>query len=68
MAEAGVPESAMLAILGHMSQKMLERYSHIRMQAKRDAVECLTSHDHSGEIESGVPTNIPTIDNGENVQ
>jgi integrase len=39
MAEAGVPESTMLALLGHMSRAMLERYSHIRMAAKREAVE-----------------------------
>ena len=32
----------MLAILGHMSRAMLERYSHIRMAAKRDAVKGLT--------------------------
>jgi integrase len=41
MAEAGTPESTMLALLGHMSRPMLERYSHIRAQAKRTAVECL---------------------------
>ncbi len=41
MAEAGVPESTMLAILGHMSRAMLERYSHIRMAAKREAVKSL---------------------------
>jgi integrase len=38
MAEAGVPESTMKAIMGHMSQAMLERYSHIRMHAKREAI------------------------------
>jgi integrase len=31
MAEAGVPESTMLALMGHMSRAMLERYSHIRI-------------------------------------
>ncbi len=36
MAEAGVPESTMLALAGHMSRAMLERYSHIRMAAKRE--------------------------------
>ena len=41
MAEAGVPESTMLALMGHMSRAMLERYSHIRMAAKRDAVKSL---------------------------
>lgn len=38
LAEAGVPESTMLALMGHMSRAMLERYSHIRMAAKREAV------------------------------
>ncbi len=38
LAENGVPESTMLALIGHMSRAMLERYSHIRMTAKRDAV------------------------------
>ena len=41
MAEAGVPESTMLALAGHRSRAMLERYSHIRMAAKREAVESL---------------------------
>ena len=35
MAEAGVPDSTMLGLVGHMSGAMLERYSHIRMGAKR---------------------------------
>jgi integrase len=42
MAETNVPEGTMLALAGHMSRAMLERYSHIRMQAKRDAVAALT--------------------------
>ncbi len=33
----------MLALMGHMSRSMLERYSHIRMAAKRDAVEALVT-------------------------
>src|SRR5262249_29168941 len=41
MAEAGVPESTMLAIMGHMSRAMLERYSHIRMAAKREAMNAI---------------------------
>src|SRR6185312_4739640 len=41
MAEAGVPESTMLALMGHMSRAMLERYSHIRMAAKRTAMDSL---------------------------
>ena len=38
LAENGVPEATMLALMGHMSRAMLERYSHIRMAAKREAV------------------------------
>jgi integrase len=43
LAEAGVPEQTLMAIAGHVSRKMLEHYSHIRVQAKRDAVSLLTS-------------------------
>ena len=42
LAEGAVPEATMKALLGHMSQRMLERYSHIRSKAKRQAVEGLT--------------------------
>jgi integrase len=41
MAEKGIPEPTMLAIMGHMSRTMLERYSHIRMQSKREAVKAM---------------------------
>jgi integrase len=43
MAEAGVSEATMLALMGHTSRAMLERYSHIRMTAKREAVESLSA-------------------------
>lgn len=60
MAEAGVPESTMLALMGHMSRAMLERYSHIRMAAKRDAVEAMTIRFDAKNSE-GVPTKVPTV-------
>jgi integrase len=41
LAEQGVPDSTMKALAGHVAEKMLERYSHIRMAAKREAVEAL---------------------------
>ncbi len=41
MAEAGVPEAAMQSIAGHLSKKMLDHYSHVRMAAKRQAVQAL---------------------------
>jgi integrase len=41
LAEQGVPDSTMKALAGHVHEKMLERYSHIRMAAKREAVAAL---------------------------
>lgn len=41
LAEQGVPDSTMKAIAGHVHEKMLERYSHIRIRAKREAVEAI---------------------------
>ena len=61
MAEAGVPESTMLAIMGHMSRAMLERYSHIRMAAKREAIECLSAG-QKPVVSDGVPTKAPTVE------
>jgi integrase len=43
MAEAGVPEGTMLDMMGHMGTAMLRRYSHIRAQARRDAIDALES-------------------------
>ncbi len=60
MAEAGVPESTMLAIMGHMSRAMLERYSHIRMAAKREAVQALRfAAKPAGSY--CAPTKVPTV-------
>jgi hypothetical protein len=33
-----------MAIAGHVSKEMLEHYSHIRMQAKRQAVAAIDAH------------------------
>ena len=37
----------MLALMGHMSRSMLERYSHIRMAAKIEAVAGMTLRPNS---------------------
>ena len=58
LAEAGVPESTMLALMGHMSRAMLERYSHIRMAAKREAVAVVTLRPKSADSEA-VPVKVP---------
>jgi integrase len=59
MAEAGVPESTMLALAGHMSRAMMERYSHIRMAAKREAVESLALP--KAVNANGVPKESPKV-------
>ena len=49
----------MLALMGHMSRAMLERYSHVRMAAKRSAVKSLPLKRARGtrrQNKYGVPT------------
>ncbi len=41
LAENGTSDSTIMAIAGHVSRRMLERYSHVRMEAKRNAMEAL---------------------------
>ena len=42
LAESGESEQTIMAIAGHVSRKMLEHYSHIRVDAKRKALEALS--------------------------
>jgi integrase len=39
LAENGTSDSTIMAIAGHVSRRMLERYSDVRMEAKRTAME-----------------------------
>ncbi len=66
MAENGTPEGTMLSMLGHMSRAMLERYSHIRMTAKRAAVENLMLE--ISPISDGVVTQVSTFEKRSVVQ
>lgn len=71
MAEAGVPESTMLALAGHMSRAMLERYSHIRMAAKRQAVEALSLTPKPAptpQSSDGVPKDSPKVEQQAKIQ
>src|SRR5437016_7781054 len=63
MAEDNVPEGTMLALAGHMSRAMLERYSHIRMAAKREAVKSLALPKAVNSVSNGkeVPQRRPKI-------
>jgi integrase len=67
LAENGVPESTMLALMGHMSRSMLERYSHIRMTAKRDAMAGVTLR-QKGENSEVVPVKVPVAEAPASIQ
>jgi integrase len=67
LAENGVAESTMLALMGHMSRSMLERYSHIRMTAKRDAVAGVTLRQKEENSEV-VPVKVPVVGRTARVQ
>lgn len=41
LAESGAGDQTIMDIAGHVSKSMLKHYSHIRMEAKRDALESL---------------------------
>jgi integrase len=43
LAESQVSDQTIMAIAGHVSQKMLARYSHVRSEARRQAVTALSA-------------------------
>ncbi len=53
LAESQASDSTVMALAGHVSRAMMERYSHIRMEAKRHAVDNLSGTD----FETGVAQN-----------
>jgi integrase len=65
MNEAGVSEALQLAIFGWSSRKMMERYAHVRTEARRDAMNTLTlkvSQRAEEQPDSiGVPQESPTV-------
>jgi len=73
LAQTQTADATIQAISGHLSHKMLEHYSHVRLDAKRRAVASLDSHVGSAHkptsdsataqtAESGVPTKVPTAE------
>jgi integrase len=70
LAENGVSESTMLALMGHMSRAMLERYSHIRMAAKREAMAgvVLRPKGKAAENSEVVPVEVPVVEQAATIQ
>ena len=42
LAESGAGDEVIMSIAGHVSRAMLSRYSHVRMEAKRRALDEIT--------------------------
>ncbi len=57
LAESGAADSTIMAIAGHVSRRMLERYSHVRMEAKRTAMEALSKGSEMGSYDTNNDTN-----------
>ena len=67
LAESGAGDETIRDIAGHVSKQLLKHYSHIRMEAKRTALESIVAKkaDSKPAGESAaVPTEIPTIEAG----
>jgi hypothetical protein len=43
LAESLASDQTIMAIAGHVSAKMLAHYSHVRLEAKRNALEAISS-------------------------
>jgi len=57
LAESGASDSTIMSIAGHVSRKMLERYSHVRMEAKRIAMETLAESSRMAGYDTNHDTN-----------
>ncbi len=67
LAESGASDQTILSIAGHVSRRMLERYSYIRMEAKRNALGAISRSQVSNGTASGKKTgagveNVPNLD------
>ena len=63
LAESQASEQTLMAIAGHVSRKMIEYYSHIRMEAKRAAVDAIAAQPLI--IAEGVNQNVNQQQNGD---
>ena len=60
LSESQAPDAVIMAIAGHVDRKMLEHYSHVRMEAKRRALEALPKTASPVENDHPEPKNAPT--------
>jgi len=60
LAESQASDATIMALAGHVSRKMLEHYSHVRQEAKRDAVNVLSAKRPTKPTIQGYDTNNDT--------
>ena len=69
LAESQSSDGTIMAIAGHVSPKMLQHYSHVRIQAKRTALDSISTRRadsvNSEGLEGGYDTNNDTKPSGE---
>ena len=53
LAESQASEHTLMAIAGHVSRKMIEHYSHIRLEAKRAALDAIAAQPTQAVFEPG---------------
>ncbi len=60
LAESGAGDQTIMDIAGHVSKQMLKHYSHIRMEAKRSALEAIVRKSSAqNESQQGYPQKSP---------
>jgi integrase len=64
LAEGQASDSTIMGIAGHLSRKMMERYSHIRMAAKRTALDAIAQRPERVIFEEGVHQNVHQLQDG----
>ena len=50
LCESGASEQTIKAIAGHVSQRMLDHYSHIRLEAKRRVLDAMANNGNAGKL------------------
>jgi integrase len=64
LSEGQASDQTIMSIAGHVSKRMLERYSHIRTEAKRKALDAITQTPEQPVFEDVVHQNVHQIEDG----
>ena len=65
LAESMTSDSTIMSIAGHVSREMLEHYSHVRLDAKRQALDALSNTPSKASCVTKHVTNVPSDHNSE---